>query len=502
MELASTGQPTVAERPGRAEAVRRPAPSIRRLTDAFVVVFGILALAATIALVWTSRESEQAMEQVVRDTAAIVVLDDLELAVARHRRLSDLHTFSREPELEVARAERRTRIRELLARAREQADTEQERRGLRTVEREIQVYLARRAELERSGAPIDTVLRQSEPPLQQAIASLDALRARYSEEIGSAHARTVLIQRRARLAGAAAASLLLAGLLAVAVAVRRWIVSPLVELQGALRRHRAGEIDARATPRGGAEMREVMEEFEDLTAALRSQRAAQLTYLAGVAHDLRNPLAALRAAALVARAERDEATRARAVELFDRQIGRIERMVGDLLDATRIEAGEVALELAPVDLRAVCAEVVRLYSSSTRTHTLELSAASDPVVVQADALRLEQVVGNLVSNAIKYSPRGGPVRVAVSRRGDRAVIEVVDRGIGMSAEQAASAFLPFRRSAAGVAPGVGLGLSVVRRIVEAHGGSVEVESALGVGSTFRVVLPLAAPVEDAAGAGA
>ncbi|MCZ7682658.1 MAG: HAMP domain-containing histidine kinase [Sandaracinaceae bacterium] len=289
--------------------------------------------------------------------------------------------------------------------------------------------------------------------MQQAIATLDALRAHYSEAIRSAHARTALIQGRARLAGAAAASLLLAGLLAVAVAVRRYVVSPLVELQGALRRHRAGEIDARATPRGGAEMREVMEELEDLTAALRSQRAAQLTYLAGVAHDLRNPLAALRAAALVARAERDGATRARAVELIDRQIGRIERMVGDLLDATRIEAGEVALELAPVDLRAVCAEVVRLYSSSTRAHTLELSAPSDPVVVQADALRLEQVVGNLVSNAIKYSPRGGPVRVAVSRRGDRAVIEVADRGIGMSAEQAASAFLPFRRSAAGVAPG-------------------------------------------------
>lgn len=491
MELASTDRRTVAGRPDRAaRASEARVPSLGTLTDAFVVVFGVLALAVIGALVWTSTESSRAMDRVIRNTATVIIVDELELSVSTYQRLSDLYVLSREPELDDARVPLRGRIQEGLARAYEHADSERERRELAAVEREVLDYLEHRSELEGSGAPLEVVLRESQPPLQRALNSLDALRALNEEEVRQAHASTLRIDRLTNIAGAAAAVLLVAALLAVAVAVRRYVVSPLIELQRALRRYRAGEPDAHAEPRGGAEMREVMEAFEDMTDALRTQRASQLVYLAGVAHDLRTPLSALKTAALLARSERDEERRARSIELIERQAARMERMATDLLDAARIDAGELALDLAPLDVRGVCADVVRLYSPTSNSHTIELSTPSEPVVVEADALRLEQVVGNLVSNAIKYSPHGGTVRVTVAARGDRALVEVADRGIGMTPEQAASVFVPFRRSAKGVAPGVGLGLSVVRRIVQAHGGTVEVESELGVGSTFRVVLPL------------
>jgi signal transduction histidine kinase len=238
-------------------------------------------------------------------------------------------------------------------------------------------------------------------------------------------------------------------------------------------------------------LREAIEAFNEMTTALRMQRAAQLAYLGGVAHDLRNPLSAVSMALELVRTEPSEEQRANAVELVDRQVARLARMVGDLLDATRIEAGQLELHTTPVELRALCREVVDLYRATARGQEIAVRAPEEPVVVDADPLRVEQVIGNLVSNAIKYSPRGGPIDVVVRGDAAHAVLEVSDRGIGMSREQIADLFVPFRRSAKDVAPGVGLGLSVVLRIVRAHGGSIEVESELGAGSTFRVTLPLA-----------
>jgi signal transduction histidine kinase len=177
--------------------------------------------------------------------------------------------------------------------------------------------------------------------------------------------------------------------------------------------------------------------------------------------------------------------------ILERQLGRLTRMVGDLLDASRIEAGELELNVEEVDLRKVAREVVELYAPTSPAHQVELEAPEQPVRVRADPLRLEQVVSNLVSNAIKYAPEGGPVKVVVGVEGDEAVLAVKDRGVGIPPEEIPDLFLPFRRRAMtrNLAPGAGLGLSVVRRILQAHGGRIEVESVQGTGSTFRIRLP-------------
>jgi signal transduction histidine kinase len=141
------------------------------------------------------------------------------------------------------------------------------------------------------------------------------------------------------------------------------------------------------------------------------------------------------------------------------------------------------------------ADVVELHRPSSQQHQLELSVPDLPVSVRGDPTRLTQVLTNLLSNAIKYSPRGGFVRVLLAQSQEEVTISVSDEGVGIAPDEYEHIFEPFRRSkgsSAGI-PGIGLGLSVSRRIVRAHGGDIEVVSQVGVGSTFRVRIPTQRP---------
>jgi signal transduction histidine kinase len=135
---------------------------------------------------------------------------------------------------------------------------------------------------------------------------------------------------------------------------------------------------------------------------------------------------------------------------------------------------------------------VDLYAHTSRAHELRLHLPETPVVVRCDAARVEQVANNLVSNAIKYSPDGGRIDVSIERSADRAVLAISDEGVGIAQEELARIFQPFRRGIRlkDAVPGLGLGLATSRRIVERHGGRIEVASSPGCGSTFRVVLPV------------
>jgi signal transduction histidine kinase len=231
--------------------------------------------------------------------------------------------------------------------------------------------------------------------------------------------------------------------------------------------------------------------FNDMAISLSQQRKAQLTFLAGVAHDLKNPLSTLKTGMYTLEHEASEVRRGNTRATLDRQVDLLNRMVDDLLDATRIEAGQLELRWATFDLRRLVNDVVRLYVPTAPEHQITSRIPDEPVMVEADGLRIEQVLRNLVSNAIKFSPYGGSVEVALERGSNEVALSVSDRGIGIPRDEHTSIFLPFRRRDLNVAPGAGLGLSVVRRIVSAHGGSIDVESEPGAGSTFRVRLPLA-----------
>jgi signal transduction histidine kinase len=214
-----------------------------------------------------------------------------------------------------------------------------------------------------------------------------------------------------------------------------------------------------------------------------------------VAHDLRNPLSALKLSAAAVRPDRPLPSEEKVRERFGvvtRQVAQIERMVEDLLDTTRIEAGQLRLHLEVHDLVGLVCEAVALHEEVSPLHPLTLQPPAEaPLPVRCDGTRIAQVLNNLLSNAIKYSPQGGQVRVGLTSTPEAVWVAVTDSGVGIPAEEQESIFEPFRRSSntQGTIPGVGLGLAVARRIIEAHGGHIEVQSQLGAGTTFRFTLP-------------
>ena len=180
----------------------------------------------------------------------------------------------------------------------------------------------------------------------------------------------------------------------------------------------------------------------------------------------------------------------------------------DLLDVSRIRLGKLTLQTEPIDLRDIARhsfEALQL-SRQAEGHDVTLDVGADPVVVVGDAGRLEQVVGNLLQNAVKYTPRGAPIRLTVSPSAGEAVLRVEDRGIGIAPEMLPHVFQLFTqadRSLHRAQGGRGLGLALVRALVARHGGTVTGESAgLGHGSQFTVRLPLSTQkLASAAGAG-
>ena len=466
--------------------------SIRALSRGVLIFVGLLSLGSLAALVWTSSLLSRATDTVTRDTWSAAVASELELELLMHSRLGRLYAERGDPELRDLRT---VMAREILARiheARRHSAGAEEDAILDEVSVLVARYLTERTRLEESGRPLESVVAETRQSLEAAVGKLEHWRAMNDAEVERAQAAVRRVDEVSNAAAVIVAVLLSAGLVIVALGVRRSIVSPLLGLHRTITAFRRGDLEVRASERGPRELVNVARAFNEMRDALDAQRKGQLAFLAGVAHDLRNPISALKMSVSFLGEEPAEEDRAQTLAIVERQLERLKRMVDDLVDANRIEAGELELQIADVDAVAVARRVVELYAPTTASHEIVLDEPNHPVLVRADALRLEQAVGNLVNNAIKYSPAGGRIEVDLGTSDGEAVLSVVDHGIGIAPENVEGIFAPFRRLAPGVAPGAGLGLSMVRRVVEAHGGRIEVRSALGEGSRFAVRLPLLA----------
>jgi signal transduction histidine kinase len=219
----------------------------------------------------------------------------------------------------------------------------------------------------------------------------------------------------------------------------------------------------------------------------------ELLYVA--AHELRAPLTSLRLAVeLLRRSQPVGSAAARQLSIIDRDEKRLSRLVDELLDLGRIRSGQLGLDLAPVDLGDVVREVVtRLTVDIVASGSSVSVEAAGPVVGHWDRVRLEQIVTNLLTNALKFGERR-PIEIHVADDGKRARLCVIDHGLGIAREIQRRIFLPFERAAeAKKYRGLGLGLHVVRTIVERFSGEVRVDSEPGRGATFTVDLPLEGP---------
>ena len=469
--------------------------SVRVLAFVWTSLFGVLAVVLAVLLVVVSTQIRRSTDAIVRDTESLQASDEFELRLLTYHRLSNLLAVAPSPRAELAsmQATLQAEVLGLMADARSFSGGSAEDKVLRDVAGLVDKYFVERQTLEARGLPPDSLIRQVTPSLDKAIGAIESLRGLNRSQVRDSHAEATRLDYLSNYSGFGAAALLLTGLLTLLLGVRRYVLRPLASIHDAIGRFREGDSEARAPESGGRETVEIAHALNEMTAALVRQRQNQLAFLAGVAHDLRNPLAALKMKVQALGREKQEPSEevGLTLALLNRQIDRLGRMVNDLLDATRIEAGGLQLSPSEVDLRKLAQDIVDLYAPTSPAHQVLLRAPEQPVLVKVDPLRIEQVISNLLSNAIKYSPGGGPVEVG--GRDAEAFLLVQDHGVGIPSEETADIFMPFRRRAAtqDVAPGAGLGLSVVKRVVAAHGGRIEVESIPQEGSTFRVWLPLA-----------
>jgi len=234
--------------------------------------------------------------------------------------------------------------------------------------------------------------------------------------------------------------------------------------------------------------------------ALRDADRRKDEFLATLAHELRNPLAPIRQAALLARSPAaTEAQRQWSHEVIERQVGHMARLLDDLLDVSRITRGKLELRKAVIGLRGVVDEALEAARPTLEAKKQQLRAQvpATPIWVDADPMRLAQVLSNLLTNASKYTPAEGHIGLAVREADGKAVIEISDDGMGIppeSLERIFEMFTQVRAHEAASAGGLGIGLALSRGLVQLHGGELSAASeGLGRGSTFTVRLPLSAP---------
>ena len=231
--------------------------------------------------------------------------------------------------------------------------------------------------------------------------------------------------------------------------------------------------------------------------ALRELDRLRSELVANVSHELRTPLGLIKL--LCSNLLREdvrfpEAERREFLGEIEEESDKLERIVGNLLDISRIQNGRLQLDKQPMNLRELIERVITSTTTLDTAHRFAQDLPSTPFVAIVDAKRIEQVLSNLLNNAIKYSPPGGTITVRGIREGDQLLIQVSDQGIGIAQSDLARIFERFYRAdneTTRRVGGVGLGLAICREIVEAHGGSIWAESTQNVGSTFSFILPLA-----------
>ena len=235
---------------------------------------------------------------------------------------------------------------------------------------------------------------------------------------------------------------------------------------------------------------------QELQCAAEHAHRQQTEFLAVLAHELRNPLTPIRtAAALLGRLPEQELPRVKAV--IERQVAHMSRLVGDLLDASRVSTGKLRLDFAWIDLAVIIDQAVDACrpAMDARAQHLQVQVPAQALQLRGDPVRLTQVVSNLLDNASKYTPDEGSIALCVAVAGDAIVMTVSDSGIGIAAGALPHVFEPFVQEPHAIgfnAAGLGIGLAVVRELVEGHGGTVVASSAgTGRGSEFVVALPAA-----------
>ncbi len=288
--------------------------------------------------------------------------------------------------------------------------------------------------------------------------------------------------------------------LILAFVVARWVADPLQNIIAAARGFPATEIHT-VPVRGPREVQELTSAFNEMIGRVQSSQKSQRDFVANVSHELKTPLTSIQGfsqAIMDGTADSPEARR-QAAEVIYNESSRMHRLVLDLLDLARLDAGTADLKMAPLDARALLNGVVEKFSIQAQKSGVTLQVQTQPNLpaLLADGDHIAQVFTNLVDNALKFTPRGGSVILRAAQVGAEMEFEVQDTGRGVPEEALAHIFDRFYQAdlsrPRGEKQGAGLGLAIVHEIVQAHGGRISVRSQPGEGTSFLLFLPLSQP---------
>jgi CheY-like chemotaxis protein len=220
-------------------------------------------------------------------------------------------------------------------------------------------------------------------------------------------------------------------------------------------------------------------------------------FLATLAHELRNPLAPIRTGLDLLRiSDKSPSASANVLGMMDRQLDQMVHLINDLMDVSRINSGKIVLKKECTDLRAALTSAVEsvIPAIEASQHKLDVQVPSKPIMLEADPIRLAQIMANLLTNAGKYTPNGGHIALSAKQENEEVIITVTDSGMGIPEEELSGLFEMFSQVSRNMGRsqgGLGIGLSLVKSLVEMHGGTVMASSqGVGKGSTFTVRLPL------------
>jgi signal transduction histidine kinase len=287
--------------------------------------------------------------------------------------------------------------------------------------------------------------------------------------------------------------------LVLAFMIARWVADPLQKMLSAARTVPAEAIQP-IQPGGPREVQEVMRAFNVMVQRVQASQRSQRDFVANVSHELKTPLTSIQGfaqAILDGTADTPDARR-QAAQVIQGEAARMHRMVLDLLDLARLDAGTADLNMQPFDLKLLLDGIAEKFAPLAERAgvTMTVQADSLPRIV-ADGDRLAQVFTNLVDNALKFTPPGGKVTLEACGDAEAVEINVTDTGAGISPEAVNHIFDRFYQADASRArrerQGAGLGLAIAREIMGAHGGKISVRSQLGQGSVFTVSLPVSQP---------
>jgi signal transduction histidine kinase len=488
---------------------------VTRVLAASVLVALLVAVAFAVLVLATSnlRRATEREERSKEVTAATLMLDQLVL---------DLHTglrgflVSGERRLltpwTAARPQVRRQLRALDGLV---ADDPAERRRVRELATLLQAYQRDYGEPLIQIADDDPAAARSPEALTEGEQRIEAIRRRSTsfltlenERAAAAAADAERDASRAVMLGFVGLGLSAVLILLFGAYLARGIARPVREAASGASKLAAGDLSVRLPVEGPGEVGELTRAFNAMAGSLEESRLEleaqnerlresdrlKSELVSIVSHELRTPLTSILGFTSVLRTRQlSEEDRQRYLAIVEEQARRLSALVEDFLDLQRIEEGHLELKQELIDLAAVLRKEARVFAEQSTLHTLKLALPDDSLPVYGDESRLTQVVGNLVSNAIKYSPAGGEVVVAGERAAEFVEVRVRDHGVGIPADQHERIFTKFYRghAAARGIPGTGLGLALAREIVEAHGGRLGFTSAEDEGSTFWMQLPAA-----------